>query len=219
MKCFLYGQWDELHHKLVTGACKRVKRAIPEAVKRQIGQEMLDRNIGNKEMQTELLDRVDYGVLGGGNYSSCPTDNQMKECRRLAKNATRVCRGSLNDTHAVVRQLAKEFRDPSGLYHGFVFDFWWTPLSAMLTTGLLMDLFVKACQEIGESFQLHLDATGKCAASNFKKELRKAIFIAMRVFILESKTREIRFLGNAMRVFMDYKLGLLLCCYFFGIKC
>ncbi len=161
VECALHGQRNENLHKLSSGKAKRVKRGIPKEVKEEIGKRMLDKKLRNKEMQTQLLDKTDYEVLKSGNYSTCPSNNQMKECRRLARRGLKVDKGSLLETHSLISELSKLIRDPSRLHHGFLFDFRWAPLSGLLTTYAHLDLFIKACQDIGEYFRLHVDATGK----------------------------------------------------------
>ncbi len=112
-------------------------------------------------MQTQMLDKTDYQVLKSGNYSNCPSANQMKECRRLAKKGLKVQKGTLVEMHSLISELSKIIRDLNRLHHGFVFDFHWTPLSGLLTTYAHLELFIKASQDIGEFFRLHVDATGK----------------------------------------------------------
>ncbi len=111
-------------------------------------------------MKTQLLDQADYQVLDSGNFTACLTDHQIKICRRLGNKSRNITRGSQVDCAAVIRQMAREIRDPLTIHPGFAFDFKWDPLSALLTTHSHMDLYIKACAEIGERFRLHIDSTG-----------------------------------------------------------
>ncbi len=160
--CLLFGERNETAHTAQSGAAKRkVRRTVPKTAKERIGKEMLEKACGNQDMKTEMLDRADWNILDSGNFSACLSDNQLKVCRQLAKKNRNITRGSQMDCAAIIRQLAREIRDPLTLHHGFVFDFKWDPLSALLTSHSLMDLFIKACVDIGERFRLHLDSTGE----------------------------------------------------------
>ncbi len=189
-KCFLFGARDVDKHQLPSGKTRRVRRTVLRKFKQEVEEKMIEKGLSNKDMQTDLLDQSEYQTLESGNYSTCLTENQLKECRRLGKRNAEVTRASLNATHTVIREQCDEVRDPMNLHHGFVFDFKWVPLSGLLTTHAwklleIGDLFLKQRKKpLRARMNLH-----RRTLTKRKKEAQRTILAKRTVKKRENRNR------------------------------